>query len=285
MRQPMLAATVTDYSQVHFPCYASYKIDGIRAIIRDGIAFSRSMKPIRNRFVQRWVQESGNLDGLDGELIVPGTFQDVTSAIMSEFGNPDFCYCVFDYWIGGSSPYNTRRPIWIPNDRVVVLAQFIVNSREELTNLLDTALEAGYEGLIVRSIYAPYKQGRSTLREQYLMKIKPFEDDEATIIGFEEQKENTNEQTTDERGYAKRSSAGEGKVGKNTLGKFIVHHPAWGELKIGCGQGLTQTLRQAIWDDQQSYLGKVIKFKYLLIGTKDKPRHPIFMGFRHPEDL
>ena len=40
---------------------------------------------------------------------------------------------------------------------------------------------------------APYKQGRSTVREGYLLKVKTFLDDEATVVRFEERMHNGNE--------------------------------------------------------------------------------------------
>ena len=44
--KPMLASQIDDLSSVKYPVYASYKLDGIRAIIYQGVAYSRSLKPI-----------------------------------------------------------------------------------------------------------------------------------------------------------------------------------------------------------------------------------------------
>ena len=67
--KPLLAHTIEDTSAVKFPCIVSPKLDGIRCIIIDGVAMSRSLKPIRNEYVQKCI---GNREynGLDGELIV-----------------------------------------------------------------------------------------------------------------------------------------------------------------------------------------------------------------------
>lgn len=59
-------------------------------------------------------------------------------------------------------------------------------------------LEAGYEGLILRHPLAPYKQGRSTVKEGYLPVSKRFVDDEATIRNCFEREHNGNEATVDE---------------------------------------------------------------------------------------
>jgi DNA ligase-1 len=93
MFKPMLASPCEDLGTIRYPALATPKIDGIRCVMRDGRALSRSLKPIANRFV------SATLAGLppfDGELVVPGTFQDVTSGIMSTDGCPNFRYKVFD---------------------------------------------------------------------------------------------------------------------------------------------------------------------------------------------
>lgn len=287
MRQPMLAATLKDEDlpKLKFPMYASVKLDGIRAVVKDGVVLSRSMKPIRNRYVQQYLGQPA-FNGYDGELLIEGTFQDTTSGIMSEYGQPDFTYHVFDRWDMPDDEFHIRT-ICLHGDRgrVVPLPQRKVCSLEELIDYETMILGQGHEGIILRTPHSKYKYGRSTLREQYLLKRKPFLDDEAIIIGFEEQLENTNEPLWNERGYQTRSSAQAGKVGKDTLGKFLVEHPTFGQFYVGSGQGLTHELRQKIWDTPHAYIGRLIKFKYLPIGVKDKPRSPIFLGFRDREDI
>lgn len=149
---------------------------------------------------------------------------------------------------------------------------------------------------MLRDPLGPYKHGRSTLKEGYLLKLKRFTDAEAVIVGFEEQEQNCNKAKPDELGRQKRSTHKAGKFGKDTLGAFIVEpHPytslnqaAYGtpekRFRIGTGVGLTIELRQRIWDDRASYLGKVVKYKYQEVGTKDAPRIPVWLGFRDERD-
>jgi DNA ligase-1 len=264
--------------------YASYKLDGIRAAMKDGVAMSRSIKPIRNRFIQDYLQQWA-INGLDGELVVGSSFQESTSGIMSADGSPDFTYYVFDLWHLALS-YEVRltmlRRRYRGNAglRIVVLNQVLCHSVADVLAFEKEALEAGHEGIMIRSVDGPYKFGDSTEREQYLVKRKPFVDEECEIIGFEEQLQNTNELIDGER-----SGHLAGLVGKNTLGKFLVKSDKWGEFAVGTGQGLTKELRQQIWDDSDRYLGKLIKFKYQDYGIKNKPRLPIFLGFRDKDDL
>ena len=38
-----------------------------------------------------------------------------------------------------------------------------------------------------------------------------------------------------------------------------------------------------LWNNNP--IGKIIKYKYFPVGQKDKPRFPIFLSFRHPNDI
>ena len=65
----MLAASCDDIDQLRYPLLATQKIDGIRCLIIDGVAMSRSLKPIPNRYIQSIIGKR-EYNGLDGELVV-----------------------------------------------------------------------------------------------------------------------------------------------------------------------------------------------------------------------
>lgn len=293
---PLLAADANKV-QIKFPLLASPKLDGIRCIMVNGKAMSRSMKPIANHYTRKQLELHAHPDALhnvDGELMVGDVFNATTSGIMSYSGQPNFTYHVFDIHsldadIGFSARFHKLYDRKLPEFCKVVPHNFIEN-QEQLDEYNVKMLESGMEGIMLRSINGWYKQGRSTAKEGILLKLKPFEDSEAIITGFEELKHNENEQFTSELGYSKRSSQQAGLVGGNTLGKFLVtgtqaEHFGGVEFKVGSGLGLTQALRQEVWDNREKYLGKLIKFKYQKIGSIDKPRIPIFLGFRDPSDM
>jgi len=132
-----------------------------------------------------------------------------------------------------------------------------------------------------------YKHGRSTAKEQILMKLKRFEDAEAKILGFEEQMHNGNEATTDKLGAKVRSAKKSGMTGKNTLGALQVVGVN-GEFKnagFNIGSGFNDELRAKIWKSQDLFKGQIVKYKYFSNGSKDAPRFPVFLGFRNPEDF
>jgi DNA ligase-1 len=82
------------------------------------------------------------------------------------------------------------------------------------------------EGICFRDPRLEYPQkrsldNRSTLREQYLVKLARFVREEAVIVGFEEQMCNCNSDGKDAMGKMKRSKAIGGMRGKGTLGALL----------------------------------------------------------------
>ena len=297
--RPMLAESVDELAQIKFPALLTPKIDGIRCLKVDGKAVTRKFIRFPNVYVRDMI-EKYLPDGVDGELTCPGVqFNELQSLLMSHDGEPDFEYCLFDFVTAAlTQPYNERalvlkgmgRSFKTPFRVNLVLPQLA----EDLNAFLkyeETCLKEGYEGVIIRSIDSPYKCGRSTLREGYMLKYKRVEDSEAMIIGFVEAYENQNEKTKNELGLTKRSHAQAGKVAKGTLGAFKVkdinsRSSCYGqEFEIGTGIGLTQEVRQKIWDNQTTYLKKIIKYQFQPVGVKERPRFPSYQGMRNPADL
>lgn len=300
IKRPMLAASMEDSTgnrlyleDLKYPLFASVKLDGIRALTIGGKVLSRSFKPIPNQHVQKVM--SSLPEGLDGELIVPGQqFATISSSIMSRSGEPNFQFHIFDYVRDSlDKPFyqrledlNALKTSGLLPDYCVIVEQVLVKSASELASFEKKVLMQGHEGVMVRRPSSPYKCGRSTIKEGYLIKIKRFVDSEAEIVGFEEKFSNTNEATVDELGYTKRSSAKDGLVPAGTLGALIVKDLSDGQIfKIGTGKGLDDELRKHIWENQQAYLGKIVRYQYQEVGTKDLPRIPSFQGFRDKIDM
>ena len=226
----MLAASCDNLDALRYPLLATPKIDGIRCLIINGVATSRSLKPIPNRSIQSVIGKS-EFNGLDGELLVGTSFQDATSGIMSSDGEPDFRFYVFDAW-GAPGGYKNRIASMLASiadagdtpatRRIVPLVPVHLLNREHLDAYCERMLALGHEGIMVRSPNGPYKEGRATFKEGYLTKIKPFEDAEATVIGWEERMHNANEAKTNALGRTERSSHKENLVPMGTLGALVV---------------------------------------------------------------
>jgi DNA ligase-1 len=306
--KPMLAGRIqNDKTEVRYPAFVTPKLDGLRCLIvdrgvvlKDGTkvngtkyAVTRNFKPIPNAHVQQLLRSLPV--GFDGELISGATFSTTSSAIMSEDGTPEFQYLVFDFAgsYNFSRGYTQRiadlievvkqmspRPKWLR-----VIAPERMDTRDALMAYEQSAVKQGYEGVILRSEHGPYKCGRSTTKEGYLLKLKRMEDSEAEVIGFEELMTNNNVATQDAFGRTKRSSHQENMTPAGTLGKLLVREvgstPWKGKtFAIGTGDGLTHELRDKIWANRSKYLGQLVTYIYQPTEGYDLPRFPIWKGFR-----
>ena len=284
--KPMLAHTIEDTSKIKYPVFVSVKIDGIRCLIKDGVALSRSLKPIRNEYVQS-ILGKPEYNGLDGELVVGSIFAKdcyrvTNSGVMSKEGEPDFNYYLFDRWDCPTLPFSSRRDTLITLNRMPVLQQVRVVDEQKLLLLEQILLNDGAEGVMVRSPDGPYKYGRSTVKEGTLGKLKRFADSEFEVVGFEERVHNGNEATVNALGHTERSSHKENKVGRGDLGALVCQ-TAEG-LVFNVGTGFDDNLRREIWNNRAQYLGRLAKVKHFQVGVKDSPRFPVFQGFRDPSD-
>lgn len=284
--KPMLAVAVEDLNQVRFPVIASPKLDGIRCVKVGGKALSRKFKPIPNHFVRNWIEQNCP-DGFDGEIMCSGlTFNQIQSEIMSEDGEPSFQYVVFDYVKDDlKKPYEDRLKDLVQamtlkdSGRLQMNDSVIVDNLDTLKNYEEQCVNDGFEGVMIRSLSSPYKLGRSTLKEQYLLKIKRFEDAEAVVVGFEEKMKNNNKLEKNELGYAKRSSSMSGLEAAGVLGALLVKDPKTGE-EFSIGSGFGDIMRKEIWNNKDKYLNKLVTYKFQPSGGKDLPRFPVFKGFR-----
>lgn len=298
--KPMLAVNAPDLHDLRYPLWASPKLDGIRAIINDGVVMSRNWKPIPNRRVQK-VLGLVEASGLDGELIVgPLTdkkvFNTTSSAIMSRSGEPDFVFWVFDCvsckdknW-AARIEYAADLIRGLPEEvqrYVKMLDHTRADSPQMARDLEEIFLEAGYEGMMLREEAAPYKFGRSTLKQQALLKVKRFLDAEATITGWEELMHNLNDAEVGELGQTTRSHSKEGLVGGNTLGALTVAGlgGTFDGVAFNIGTGFDAETRQELWNRRHELVGAIVKFKYFEVGSLDAPRFPVFLGFRDINDL
>ena len=279
-----LLATDADLTTLRFPLLASAKLDGIRAIVRDGVVYSRSNKPIPNTYVQTLFK---HLEHYDGELIVGSptahdAYRQTLSYVMSyDKTGFDVEFYAFDHIGCMQHPYKFRQEALGKRRSITHHQEHI----ETITKLLDyetMCLNAGYEGLILRDPNAPYKMGRSTAKEQILLKLKRFTDSEYVVVGFEERMRNDNVATTNELGRTARSSHQENKTGRGDLGALILQGDGF---TFNCGTGFTDQERDEIWQNRSTYLWRLAKVKSFLIGVKDKPRHPVFLGWRSRSDV
>ncbi len=292
MFRPMLA-TDADLKQLQFPVIASPKLDGIRCAVVNGQALTRTLKQIPNRHLFDRLSHR-HYNGLDGELIMgeptaPDCYRSTVSAVMSRDGAPGATYWVFDLH-NEPAPFLQRlreltARTLVPRTggvAIKLLPQTEIRDHDALLEYETLLVEQGYEGVILRRIDAPYKFGRSTAKEGYLLKLKRFEDSEAEVISILEEMKNDNEATCNELGRTQRSTAKAGLVPKGRMGKLHVRDLKTG-VEFHIGTGFDD--RDKTWWWSRGRTGLIIKYKFFPVGVKDLPRHPVYLGVRDKTDL
>jgi DNA ligase-1 len=291
--KPMLAhSKAPDLEKLTFPVLVQPKLDGIRAVVKDGRLLSRSLKPIPNAEI-RAALEHPVFEGLDGELIVGSPTADdcyrrTVSFVMAEdkTGEP-WAYHVFDVH-DSDDPVEKRVTRAGRRGRAHPFIELVPTTVAATEAVLDRVegqyLAEGYEGGIIRTMDSPYKFGRSG-KKGPLLKLKRYIDYEAVVLDVVEEQHNANEATTNELGRTQRSSHAAGKVGKGTMGALVVeavNGPHEG-VEFRVGTGFTADLRAELWAERDELPGRVAKIKSFPVGTKDKPRHPVWLGWRDLE--
>ena len=299
---PLKAPTKTPQdSELVFPCFASYKIDGLRAIITEAGVMSNSLKPHPNGHCQQLFAKD-SFFGFDGEMVegapnTPDTYNRSMSAISTIGGEPDLHFYVFDICTRGmlEIPFEKRLEMLslhfetlveagqLPENVHFVHHQYIEN-KKELDDFEALALELGYEGIMTRKPDGCYKFGRSTMKQALLHKIKRYVDAEAVIIGFEEELTNLNEQTINAMGLAERGHSKENRVPAGRLGALIVKDVLTG-VQFKIGSGFSHALKQDIWMKREMWLGAFVTYKHFPHGDYDAPRHPVYKGIRNISDV
>jgi len=295
--KPMLAPNdIINIDEITYPVLVSKKLDGIRCIFYDGKMLSRSLKPIRNKKLQerfKHLAELSKTDGVifDGELYSEKlNFQEITSCVMSydkEIPNGLTFYC-FDCIKDFDEPFEDRVDR-IQEYRTKSLCGFKIVEQDKVSN--STRLNRLYshyteildgEGIIIRDPRGKYKLGRATLKEGLIYKMKRYYTFDAEIIGVEERMENVSESYTNELGQSQKHRCKEDMKPTGIASAFIVKMEDGTEQKVSLTG--TERERTRIWKDRDEMIGKIIEFKAMKVGSKDKLRHPVFLRFRLDKD-
>jgi DNA ligase 1 len=301
--KPMLAEDAVE-EKIRYPAYVQPKLDGVRALNLYGTLTGRSLKKFGNRHVTKLYSRTDFL-GFDGEMILfdrnpfdEAMCRATASALGCHDGDPLMRWVLFDYATLQTAPLPYRDRLVLLEERVLEMVRdkrlegtgiqiatmknHIVHNHDEL--LAVEAMYEGAEGLIVRDPDKPYKFGRSTPREQGLLRIKRFVEEDAVVIRVSQGETNTNEATIDARGYTERSTHQAGMVPNGMVGTLHCTDVKTGaqiDVAPGC---MTHAERREFWEQPQKLIGKTIKYKHFPKGVKDKPRFPTFQSIRMEVD-
>lgn len=135
---------------------------------------------------------------------------------------------------------------------------YVGNDESVIEKMIVDAKAKEWEGLMVRFTDSAYAWKRS----KDLLKVKPFQEMDAYITGFEEG-----------------TNSNEGK-----LGAFLceVDHPKFGNLKFKVGGGFSEEERDQFWAQKDSLVGRIISVQYFEVTQNTTT---LQMSVRFPEFL
>lgn len=273
---------------IKYPKIAQPKYDGIRIIFAGGKAYSASLKEIRNVRIQVLAKELSYplecefvVSNADGGLRAAASYCNSFDGRLADGVGRLYAFDIMDdkrtqqERISAMDMISNR----LAELDISIAPSTIVNNKAMVEAELHDKLSAGYEGIMLKDPNALYKHGRSTLRSQECLKLKPFVDDEAVVVGFDYEYENTNPAFYDELGRLKRSSAHEGLVPKPLVGSLLLLSPKY--PKRFSVAGFSADLKERMFAERDSLIGRVVTFKHQpCVVYEDAPRHPIFRRFR-----
>ena len=232
----------------------SEKLDGIRAFWNGEQLFTRTGKPI---IAPEWFTQGLPKEKLDGELWAGrGHFSQVQRTVLDQKPNEDdwknIQYMAFDL-VKSGTPYDQRyqhlqRIVSRSNNQYLALVkQSPIDSTAFLYQNLQSVETKMGEGIMLRKIKSHYQGGRT----DDLLKLKSFQDDEATVIGYK---------------------PGKGK-NLNRTGSLYVE---WKDGKrFYIGSGLTNELRNT-----PPALGEKVTFRFNGYTRSGLPRFARFIHVR-----
>ena len=297
--------------EINYPLLVSNKIDGIRCILYKGKILSRSLKQIQNKQLRGKLQSLADYTKeynliLDGEIYSPElTFQQITSMVMTQdfedkksikkYGQivqipVNLKFHCFDAIKEDNldTPFIDRVKLvetvaMLFEDIMYPVQEYLLNSKEAVEKHFEIALDNGEEGLILRDINGGYKCGRGTLKEGLIYKVKPYRTFDAKILDvIQATKVNPNaEKTINELGRSVTSKKKGDRISIEKASAFLVKYK---EKEVKPTLKMTDKQKKEVWKNRESYVGKWIEYKGMLVGAKDVPRHPTFVRWRTDKD-
>ena len=204
--RPMLAVSFTKRGHsIEFPAIAQRKFDGVRCLgYKDDsgkiILDSRQGNPFPHlNHIRDAIESIPKTLVLDGELYSETlTFQQVVGLVRRESLKPgdEELLKQIDYRLYDCIDLDDKEMPFIerydiieefvdnnPSPNLGVAENFMVVGAIDIKRLNAQFVAEGYEGVIIRNIFAPYQINK---RSKHLQKYKEFKDDEYEIVGFTE---------------------------------------------------------------------------------------------------
>ena len=273
---------------IHAP---DWFLNGLPTFPLDGELFTgrgdhQNLRSIVSRLVpdERWKQVDYHVFDWPtyGELFAPGRVvsgtiyemvwgQEVTEFVSGKGDNP------FQDVRGVFNRYNKvihyARTTWTihPQERLPMQTEA---AEQRLSELMDDVLSKGGEGLILRSPHHTWEPKRT----RSVLKLKPYHDDEATVLGYT---------------WGKETDLGSRLLG--LMGTLVV---SWKGIEFELGSGFTdaeremtksshefagKTVRQEI-DNLQFPRGSIVTFKYRDLSDDGIPKEATYFRRRNDSE-
>jgi len=268
-----------DLERLSFPAYISVKYDGFRSIIINGELYSRGLKVVPNANVRKCLSEILP-NGMDMELCVNGSLGDTGSLLQSrakEIESLDVYIIdwVTDYDLANNTPFEQRYQRiqnWYQKTKnkrfsddciqinIHANIQRLIRKPSELQAFYDKAVKKGEEGIMIRSLDAPYVQTRT----RHLLKWKRHADAEGLIVALYVDHE------------------------EKKLEAFDLE---WNGKTFRISSGLNETKKIEFYRQRNRLLGKLLKFSYQDISRDNTihygtaPRHAKILTIRDRADM
>jgi DNA ligase-1 len=234
--------------------WVSEKYDGVRGYWDGEKLRARSGAVID---APAWFTANWPKTPMDGELWAGrGQFEQASATIRQLTPDDEawrhIRYMVFDL-PGHAGTFDQRIPALqqlvaqIDHAWVQAVAQFKVADEKALKRKLDEAVQGGGEGLVLHRGASLYRAGRT----DDLLKLKPFDDAEARVVGY---------------------VPGKGKY-SGMMGSLLMEAPDGMRFRIGTG--FTDEQRR-----KPPPVGSVVTFRYQGMTSGGKPRFARFMRVR-----
>jgi len=253
----VMLAKLFDKKRVKYPCFGSPKIDGVRAIFKNGKFYSRGGHIYQglDLLATEIMNNIGFSTPLDGELTVANkSFQEGSGMIRSNSSTPDAIFHVFDL-PEVDIPFVERltllADIQVPSFKVYPVMHKKLYSFDEITDFYTTCRKTNYEGAVIKSYSYKYKGTRS----YDWMKMKNVDTADLEIVGVFE---------------------GTGKY-EGQLGGIIVD---FNGVEVRVGSGFSDSDRVSFWDNQDVIIGQIAEVLYMEVTPDGSLRHPRFIRFR-----
>lgn len=194
LKLPMLALKYRDVRSIDYrTSFLQHKYNGHRCMITrvgdEVVAYSRNGKVITtiDHITDKLDIPEGHT--LDGELYCHGVpLQTIASWVKRKQPNTTkLSYILYDTML--SADYTSRMAVMANYDlpaNVTIAPTQQFGRGDKVEDMLHTAIESGYEGLILRQNNYSYQSG---VRSQSLVKIKQFMDNEYKVIDILESKD------------------------------------------------------------------------------------------------